>query len=361
LHCRNLVICVLGLVSIYIDEFSLFIFTDAWSQIPDTNFLVKNGPTICNKAIESISEVVSFGEVAKKFKELIEKIKEVSDSEEWKKFCNRLCEHLTSTISSKKIMLPSTLWNNIFESIESISSGLEIRNHLKQMLFAALRISDSNVYSNAVEIFICDIVLYTGEQMLSFIRESIIGTRQVNLPVVSFDVEDRQTIHYVGGSTMHGFKKKGKAYSGNQEWQQILVVIDTKIDSASPDVQPPSDADREWTDDVDRGGLLIIGAKCMEVFMGIAAVVSTEIKADGSVPHEKVLDRVYSSPVPVLWDNMVACEEMSESLSLRFMNGVVKNFSQTYGRGLMRKKLNEVHEKPYASINLRHTVAPKSK
>jgi len=360
----GVVFVCLGCPSLCFDAFCcfLFYFIDAWAQIPDVNLLVKNSTTICNKALQSISDVVSFGDMGRKFKELVKKAQDISGSPEWKEFCCSLCENFASSISSKKIMLPSTMWNNIFEEIENVSSSLSIRNNLKQLLFKALSIPEPSVDPRVVDIFICDIVLYTGEQMLSFIKETIIGTRKVNLPVFSFDVEDRQTIHFVGGSVMHNFKKRGRAFSGNKDWQQIVDVIETRVDSAtSPDVDPPSDSDKAWTEDQNRGGLIIIGSKCMNMLMGIAAVVCKFIEPNGTLSHEKVLNAVYSSPVPVLWDDMVGCDKMSESLSLRFMNGVVKNFSQKFGSGLMRRKLNEVHEKPYASMNMRHNVAPRSK
>lgn len=223
---------------------------------------------------------------------------------------------------------------------------------------AATNISDSRT----LQLFICEFVLLTSEEVLTFIRESIVPPQQKAL-IISFDKDDRQTIHYVGGFVVHAFVKKAKMFPKNKDWQQILIVLESRAIEGFG-VEPAADSDKEWTLDQNRGGLTIIGAKCMDFFLSVAAAASKVAKPNGTLLHEKLIEEIYSpsSYVPLKWDGLVGFESsLSEELSLQLMNALAKSFSRTCGHGLRSKVINEMNEKPFASVNLRHTVAPKKK
>lgn len=306
--------------------------------------------------MQRINELHTHGSTGKDYKELVQILMDKNDCVKWKEFHESVCGYFATAVSEKTFILPSSLWNSLFIALEKLLSNVSMRRSLEELILDSTLVCDSKI----IQLFICDFVLISAEVILTFIRETVVTSSRQQL-LISLDKDFRQTIHYVGGAIMHAFMQRGRMYRKNKEWQQILNVIATRISEECPEVEPASEEDKGWTEDVNRGGLLLIGANCMNMYLAITAVLIKIVQPDGKLLLEKVFNSIYDSPLPTIWDNLVGEGLLDERLSINFMNGVVKSYSQTMGRGLLAMKLNEIHEKPFASVNLRHLVAPKTR
>lgn len=333
-------------------------FPDICSKLPNLEELLRKSPEICDRALTQMSSVLCFGVSGKKFKDLVQLVTEAKDGDGWALFCQNVIEIFSSAIEVKKFILPTALWTSIFKAQESLLSSESLRESLETSLKAATNNSDSRT----LQLFVCEFVLITSEEVLTFIRQSIVPPQQKAL-IRPFDKEDRETIHFVGGFVVFAFVKKAKQFPKNKDWQEILIVLKSRAIEGFG-VEPASDSDKEWTKDQNRGGLTIIGAKCMDFFLSVAAAATKVGKTNGILLHEKLIEEIYSpsSYVPLKWDALVGFDcSLSEKVSLQYMNALAKSFSRTWGNGLRSKVINEMNEKPFASVNLRHTVAPKKK
>lgn len=319
--------------------------------------LLLGSTVISERAFNTVSLAPCFGEAGQLYSTLIQDLKSGLQSDNWIDFSKLVCEHFASSLRSKKYHLPSALWTSIFSSIESVLANKKYRDSLVDILACLMTTPNEAV----IQVFICDYILEYGKEVLTFIKESIIPQPTTSRRTfISFDQEDRTNFHNVGGHICHKYLKRCEQGKKHIEWQKISIVIRNKmIVTEDNGVEPCSEEDAAWTKDIDRGGLNIIGKKFMNVIMSTAALLSTLTEPDGTLLLEKVLEGVHTSHVPVLWDDMVGSEELSESLSLEFMSGVVKSFAQTFGRGLLKMHINLIFDKPHASVNLRHAVAKK--
>lgn len=275
----------------------------------------------------------------------------------WLQFSSLISKKFIESITCGKFLLPSTFIPVICKVSDKILSDKDgIRKELL-ILLQQLNVENS---TEMLECFVCQFVLEFGELMVKFICNSVVGEKPKRTKEIKqFDIEDRQCIFYIGGSVMRGFIRMAYRHKTNKDWCAILETIRTRIEEGDG-VQRAAEGDRAWTEERNRKSLFFMGALAMDFFVSLTQILyNIESDESGNFKDETVINAVYEDSVTIiLWDELVGTS-LSSSLSVRFLKGVVKSFTQTYGRGVGYKKLNSHLKKAYAAITLRHSVAPR--
>lgn len=180
--------------------------------------------------------------------------------------------------------------------------------------------------------------------------------------IIEFNIEDRQVIFYVAGSSMKGFDRMGKRYNTNKGWIAILHAINTRVreGDGKTGVTRAHQVDRAWTETLNRKSLIFVGAPAMDFFVSLTYLLyNVESNQNGNFQIQNVIKQVYEDSVTLLlWDEVIGTS-LPPNLSTKLLEGVVKSFTQTYAKGVAKKKLNNHLKKAFAAINLRHSIAPR--
>ena len=278
----------------------------------------------------------------------------------FKLFSEKVCEAFTDVIVTKKFVLPSKLLETLVRQCESILSNISLRtelvDHLKSM--------SNSVCSETRDFFLCEYVLCFDEELLKFIAHSVHEGGISSKKQSECDEGDRKVIHYIGGATLRAFCKMSWKYPQSKMWKKVKETIaqrmvDNEKSTLSHDneLEVASADDRSWTESRSRGKLLSVIDACLEFFVLLKEIIDSCEEPDGSVSKMTVFDKVVGSmAMTVYWDSMIS-DNLSENESLVFLRSLVQSFCQTCGRGIIRKRINLVKERPEVSMSLRHTVA----
>lgn len=283
-----------------------------------------------------------------KFKELVGQVVANERFEEFGKLC---CDALLSSIADKKTLLPSALMVKLFEEMEDVISNDE-------KCFEFLHILSLSEFSEDCQSqFLLEFFLNLTSGIFKYISKSYQShAHQKPTDVPELDLEERQVLYYIGGSIMRGYLKMAKRHKNNSKWQEICSVLKSAVLRDKPE----GDIEAQWTADVDRGGLLYITTSMQEFLKKVAVVIYMCEKRDGSIDYESVLTKVSNSDIPVFWDNIVS-DMLSEEVSLNLMNDVIMCLSKTCGRGVAKRRLNAIRQKPLISMATRVSVASRKK
>lgn len=335
-------------------------FTDSSSKYPDYNKLVTGSQKIADMSLSKMEHCVSCGSSGANFKKIVSEVSARKNIFNWADFHKLIGVHFATSLQTKKFLLPSALWSTIFSSMQKLASSVESQRAQLEKILSKIT-SESN--KDLLQLFIGEFILCFGESLLTFIKDCVMETAPPTARrcIISFDQEDRQTIHYIGGFILSKFRKAARKCPKIQDWKKITEVIDTRMDEAGQDVTPCADIDKQWTFQRNRDGLIIIGAKCFNFFLSVAAMLCNIVEPDGILILEKVLTTLYTSRPALIWDDMVPHHILEENLSIKFLTGAVKSFAQTFGRGLRKLTINDIFKTPCVSMALRHSVAPRSK
>ncbi|KAK3929143.1 Transcriptional regulator CRZ1 [Frankliniella fusca] len=341
----------------YLDHMRMHVLTDVNSHYPNQEKIMNEIPAISRATLLSMNEVKSVGVWGGQFNAFVQEMLTLPDNSMWLSYTKDVANRIIPALVTGKFMLPATLLPTVIKCCESYLSSLSERKINLDFLQKI-----NVVYSqDMLETFHCDYVHIFGEEVIRFICKSVIGEKprkEVTIPIV-FDIEDRQVIFYVAGATMRGFLRSGKRYSKNAEWCAIVNCIESRIREGNG-VPLCCQADRAWTDELNRKSLFFIGAPGMEFFVALTAVLyNIESDESGKFKDDVVLKDVFADSVCILlWDELIG-NSLTEVVALRFLKGVVKSYTDTYGRGVAYKKLNTHLKKSFAAISLRHGLAPR--
>lgn len=269
----------------------------------------------------------------------------------FKLFSEKVCEAFTDVIITKKFVLPSKLLDTLVRQCENILSNIDLRTQLVSYLKAM----STGVSAETGDYFLCEYVLCFSEELLKFIAHSIHQGGISNKKQTECDASDRQVIHYIGGATMRAFYKMTWKYPHSKLWKKIKETIVHRIKDNDSDAA--STNDKKWTDGRSRGNLISVNDTCLEFLVLLVEIIHSCEEPDGSVSKMRVFEKVVGSmAMTVYWDSMIS-DSLSEDESLVFLRAIVNSFCQTCGRGIIRRKINLIKERPEVSMSLRHTVA----
>lgn len=241
--------------------------------------------------------------------------------------------------------------------VEQILSDLHVRGKCMDLLMA---LSCSQFQDMAVKnIFMCNFVFRFCDEFLITMSRLIREAGRQEEVNVQIDANERKAIHNIAGSVVKGFCRYGRRYPGNSKWRSILTAITSKM-IENPEIAPASQSDRSWTQIQNRKALTFVGADALEFFVSLAKVLHCmEFKHQRALPHDEIMEAVFSGECKFIWDAMIG-SSLTEELSISLLKGVSRSFTHTYGRGICLKKMNTAAKsKPFTSITLRHSVAPK--
>ncbi|KAK3916889.1 Bifunctional cis-abienol synthase, chloroplastic [Frankliniella fusca] len=179
---------------------------------------------------------------------------------------------------------------------------------------------------------------------------------------VVFDEEERKTIYYIGGHICHAFKEMGYKYPKSKKWKTIVEIVQAKIMETRTidELTEQEKKDRDRTEKKDRGGLIKVNGKMQKFLLSAAEIIACFEESDGSLPIDQILEKVAEGKPKYEWDSVVG-NAMDETLSFSLMVGVVRSLINTYGKGIVYRRMNAMNKnKATASLTLRHKVAPRS-
>lgn len=95
-----------------------------------------------------------------------------------------------------------------------------------------------------------------------------------------------------------------------------------------------------WTSLLNRNSLLFLNDSALPFFVAVSKLLQSLGTPDGCLKHDKVMDAVVANPsIVTLWDAVVE-NSMSDGDSFRFMTQVIRSLTNTYGKGVMQRRMN---------------------
>ncbi|KAK3925820.1 Zinc finger and SCAN domain-containing protein 10 [Frankliniella fusca] len=347
--------CLKGYMSIkaFQGHVRVHVLQDACKRFPSRDKILDSIDEIGTRALTEVSNCVACGTNGLKFKQLIgHVIAGINNSPAtFKDFCTSVAEELLQPIADKMVILPSAFAGILFDKMESILSDEYLCNNFLSKL--DLVDFDYDTQCNFFLEFMMNITL----NIFRFISQSFRDCYPSRATQVhSLDLEQRQVIFYIGGSIMRGYLKMGRRHKNNSKWQNIVSVLKNEILCEKPE----GDLDAQWTADVDRGSLLYIRAPVQEFLKRVALVVYGSEHANGSVDYEEVIIKVSKSSITNDWDDIIR-DSLAEDVSLNLMNDVVTYLCKAIGRGIAKRRLNAIRQKPVINLPTRVSVAKRKK
>ncbi|KAK3929640.1 Protein krueppel, partial [Frankliniella fusca] len=307
----------------------------AASRFPDEKEIMLKANEISMKALTEVSNCPSYGKRGQVFRELMG---EVSCSDNFIVFSTLILQELVGSINTKKFLLPSALLKSLDERMENILSD----NNFFERCFCTLNLSNFDVDTQS-QFFLefCKALVSELFQFISSTFRTAVVSRAVR-PMPVLDHEDKQVIYYIGGSIMKGYLRMAFRYKSNSKWKEIYGVLKSQVlsDSAIGDI------DAEWTRQLDRGRLLYITIPTQTFFISLTNIVYQNERMDGSVDYDLIIKI-----------DSVILDSLSHDKSVGFTNDVVCAFCKACGRGIARRRLNALRDKPVISMPTRHAVA----
>ncbi|KAK3914529.1 Zinc finger and BTB domain-containing protein 2, partial [Frankliniella fusca] len=292
----------------------------AASRFPDEKEIMLKANEISMKALTEVSNCPSYGNRGQVFRELMGA---VSCSDNFIIFSTLILQELS-----------------LDERMENILSD----NNFFERCFCTLNLSNFDVDNQSQ--FFLEFCIALVSELFQFISSTFRTTvvRRAVRPMPVLDHEDKQVIYYIGGSIMKGYLRMAFRYKSNSKWKEIYGVLKSQVlsDSAIGDI------DAEWTRQLDRGRLLLTN------------IVYQNERMDGSVDYDLIIKIVSNSQTSQLWDSVIL-DSLSHDKSKGFMNDVVCAFCKACGRGIARRRLNALRDKPVISMPTRHAVASRKK
>ncbi|KAJ1524635.1 hypothetical protein ONE63_011119 [Megalurothrips usitatus] len=294
--------------------------------------------------IMQVANCPSYGCSGQRFKELVGHVVGLNNFSD---FSSKVLQELATVIETKQCMLPSALLKTLADKVEKISCNEKFCDECLSLL----GVSDYDCDTQSQ--FIVEFLFNCLTEVFRFISASFRKHYQRPLkPMPELDAEDKQVIYYIGGSIMRGYFRIAHRHKNNPKWEKVCAVIKTHLLSS----EPVGDIDAAWTRDIDRGSLLYITMPCQIFFLSVTKVVYENEKRDGSIDYDQVIDIVCKTSISVQWDDIIK-DALPEDLSIGLMTDVVQCFSKACGRGVAKRRLNALRDKPIISMPTRHAVA----
>jgi len=106
----------------------------------------------------------------------------------------------------------------------------------------------------------------------------------------------------------------------------------------------PSVADKKnpqyWTSLLNRKSLFFLHEGALPFFVELCKLVQKIESRDGKISHDKVMESIVETRIlTTLWDSTVD-NSLSEEESFNFMRKVVKSLTNTFGKGMMLRRMN---------------------
>ncbi|XP_026280510.1 uncharacterized protein LOC113207950 [Frankliniella occidentalis] len=322
----------------------------AASRFPDREEILGNVSDICSAALTEVANSPSFGPSGAVFKQLIGHVVGLP-AEDLHKFSTLICTELICDVCKQKTMLPSPLMISLFDKMEEIVSDDSLCEEYLSVL--GLDSFEIDAQSQFLMEFMLNFTLEIFKFISSTYRSKFTCSRQRNFVL---DQDDKQVVYYIAGSIMRGYLKMARRHKENLKWQKIESVLRCKVLCE----KPVGEIDAEWTAELDRGGLLYIQQSVQEFFKKVCLVVFACEKRDGSIDYDDVIAKVSNCDISVDWDNIIK-DSLSEEVSISLMNDVITCFSRTCGRGVAKRRLNFLRQKPVISMATRVSVARRKK
>lgn len=270
-------------------------------------------------------------------------------------FLNTIHMRFVEALHSKAFILPSALFSIILDVNEEILTDVDLRQSLRANLPLV-----QTFHEQVFNTFFVEYVFTLGNKMLHFIAENLLQSYQHSSLLKSkvvVDNEERQVIHYAAGAIIRYFVRKARTVKKSGWWSRVHNAI-TKCIIEGDIVVSAAHSDRYWTEFCNRGGLIFVGKKFMTFLVSLVDVfyeVQNADGADGSLRHAVVLEKVMTSQVRLLWDEVIG-SVLNEQDSLSFMRAVIQSFTSTYGKGIAKKHLNRIMTKPEAPVAFRPKI-----
>jgi hypothetical protein len=334
--------------------------SDASALYPNVEQIKEHCRTSAAEFVEVIMTYPVLGVMGTKYKELLADLKAQSDakelSSEWDEFLGIVHSAITENVGEKKILLPSALVELLTANCEKLLTDLDKRKDLCKLLQGILKCE-----SKLCHLFTADYVMLLVKRILIFlssclrVRDNPVQNVERN---VTLDHEDLETIHYISGSVVRAYYRKGCRFTKSAGWKKILNVITDRL-LESDSVEGPPAIVKGWTNAMNKGKLFFVSCKLFNFFVGVAQILEKVTSDRLKVDHDLVIESVCQGVNVLLWDEAVG-DYLSESASYSLMCGMIHSFCNTYGVGRAKKLINKFrHCRAEASIALRPSVAPK--
>jgi len=148
-----------------------------------------------------------------------------------------------------------------------------------------------------------------------------------------------QGLHYIVGASLQKQIRMAKRYPKNARLQRMKECILSKLAAVgSPPIVDNTDA-KFWTFLMNRKALIFANDTAFPFFLHLGKILINCEVVDG-VPHQKVMDAVCANATMLnIWDSSIG-NSLQEEESFALLTKVVRAVTNTYGRGVMLRRMN---------------------
>lgn len=333
---------------------------DAASKYPSADQILQHCSATVFESVKLLTSKPAAGGMGGKYKELLHYIVTNEDSiaaiPQWNKCFRIIHEAITTDLGEQRILLPSVLLGTLVKNNEEILVNIELRKQLCELLEVCV-VSNNNL----LHCFVADFTSLQVTKIFKYYSSCLKDGVQRNVVVpIELDTEDFETIHYVSGSTVRSFYRKGIQFPKNVGWCNISRLIVEKLIESDTVPGPPLIVKR-WTISRNKGRLFFVSGLLYDYFVGVAKILHEVTQNKLRVDSSLVIECVCQGCVVLLWDEAVE-DGLNEKASYELMCGMTRSFCSTYAGGKARQLLNQIRKnKAEASLALRASVAPRPK
>lgn len=229
--------------------------------------------------------------------------------------------------------------------------------------------------TNEVLNVICGVVLFQfSNELLLMVLRKMLGTPVPSEAIVrkkwSSDdidsIEFKEIIYYIGGAVLHTFHRDLWQHPNCKKLSTFCEVLKDRFqelrDKEESDdfITEEDDTEfeliRDWTEAMNRGGLIFLSKDAHNFFVSIADRVLCCEGSDGSLELEFVFGEVLKDfTVLSYWDTLVG-EVLEESVSFDFLQAICDIVVKIARQGILKRRLNELMKSAYISVSLRHRL-----
>ena len=259
-----------------------------------------------------------------------------------------LGDKFCAVLESQNALLPSALRSAILVQSNILANDAAFYETCAELIN---EIQEAD--PGTVSLFFGKMLLELFEKLTAFVVECMRGGDSRDVPGPSKSSSDnvnsldfKQTVYYIAGFVTNAFLHKRAEY---------IDVINKKFIS-SPGNECSEEV-RKFTKEIDRGGLKHCSKDALDFYLILFEFLMSLETPQGMLPPEIIDDKVASNDVLMfVWDDLVS-SDLDEEMSLDFLLETVEKCSRVVAKGILKRRLNEVMQKPHVAIAMRPLLA----
>ena len=324
---------------------------------------------IAKRVLEDMEESFPNAGNGPKILSLINQVKLLLSSPEWKDFMMKLSASITKCLPSsynspgrgKIYPMPSEVRAIFTKGLSKI-----LTTSIKSEYFQLLQEMLPQEKGEIIKLFLSTFIRRFGHLILAYVfrcmKKAVAPNAVATTKKPKTDAEMKwfkETVHYVGGSVIRRILKFALPLQEKYtKWNKITEVIRSHFLIGDLAFSPDEEL-IEWTKKQDRGGLLYLGDKALTFFTEVGLMSEELTSPAGDLDFDAVKTKILSGQVYYIWDSLIQGELESRADSELLLDLCIKHFCNTWGVGTAKMKLNEMHSKGTDNATLRPSLMKK--